>query len=408
MNNNKNLHECAICHKYYNQSNNLTSHIKKYHKITLEEYYLKFINPNDVSLCKHCKIRKRKFKNIVNGYSATCGYKECIIKERENTYQAKTGYKNPSQNPDVKLQKENTTFKHFNVKNPFQLQKVIDHNNLSEIKAIKSQHVRQTCKNRSLARKIEISETLRNARKNKSKEQLVEWNRKISSSLRQRSKEEKENTINKIKETKLRKYNDPNWNNRKKYIKTCEIRYGVSNGGASEEAIEKIKQTKIKNHGNSNYVNCELAAQTNIRRYGVKTPLLLCKNNGKISKLNKRIYKILNDNHIFFISEFQINYLDNSGNIHRRFYDIKFNNNVLLEINGDRVHANPEIYHDPNEIIKMQTYSFMARDKWNDDLAKQKLALQNNYIVIYLWENKIRKMKDEEIFNWIKDNCLNK
>ena len=40
-------------------------------------------------------------------------------KERENTYQAKTGYKNPSQNPDVKLQKENTTFKHFNVKNPF-------------------------------------------------------------------------------------------------------------------------------------------------------------------------------------------------------------------------------------------------------------------------------------------------
>ena len=66
------------------------------------EYYLKFINPNDVSLCKHCKIRKRKFKNIVNGYSATCGYKECIIKERENTYQAKTGYKNPSQNPDVK------------------------------------------------------------------------------------------------------------------------------------------------------------------------------------------------------------------------------------------------------------------------------------------------------------------
>ena len=87
--------------------------------------------------------------------------------------------------------------------------------------------------------------------------------------------------------------------------------------------------------------------------------------------------------------------LDNSGNIHRRFYDIKFNNNVLLEINGDRVHANPEIYHDPNEIIKMQTYSFMARDKWNDDLAKQKLALQNNYIVIYLWENKIRKMKSQ-------------
>ena len=54
----------------------------------------------------------------------------------------------------------------------------------------------------------------------------------------------------------------------------------------------------------------------------------------------------------------------------------------------------------------MQTYSFMTRDKWNDDLAKQKLALQNNYIVIYLWENKIRKMKDEEIFNWIKDNCF--
>lgn len=65
---------------------------------------------------------------------------------------------------------------------------------------------------------------------------------------------------------------------------------------------------------------------------------------GKISKLNLRIYRILNGLHVFFVPEFII-----TNGVHKRFYDIKFNNGIILEVNGDRVHANPQIFKDPEE-----------------------------------------------------------
>lgn len=74
--------------------------------------------------------------------------------------------------------------------------------------------------------------------------------------------------------------------------------------------------------------------ETTLKHYGVSSYLVLT-HNSTISKLNKRIFKILNKHHIYFISEFPIE---------TKSYDIKFNNNVILEINGDFWHANPKIY----------------------------------------------------------------
>lgn len=46
--------------------------------------------------------------------------KDAIIKKSKTTYKTKTGYENPSQNPAVKLQKEETCLGHYGVKNPQQ------------------------------------------------------------------------------------------------------------------------------------------------------------------------------------------------------------------------------------------------------------------------------------------------
>ena len=397
--------KCQICGKIYYHYNNLASHIKKCHsnEITLEQYYIKYINQNNDILCPFCKKQNKKFYNIKRGYEQTCCNKSCIIKCREQTYFLKTGYNNPSQNPDIKQQKINTTLLHYNVENPFQIEYVKNHSKTIEAKQKRIKTFKETIKNRTSEQRKNISKILSDAHNNRSDDAKRISNEKRSASLRKRTPEQIAESVQKGKNTKQKKYNDPNWNNRPKNEKTCITKYGIKNGGGTPQAIEKGKNTKQKKYGNPTYVNNELAKQTNLNRYGVITPLLLCKNIGKISKLNKRIYMILNKYYIYFNSEFQIKY----DEYHSYFYDIKFNNNVLLEINGDRVHANPEIFKDPNEIIRMQSHSFKVKDKWEKDQNKKEIAEKYGYKVIYLWENKMKKMKDDEIFNWIKLNCLN-
>ena len=69
-----------------------------------------------------------------------------------------------------------------------------------------------------------------------------------------------------------------------------------------------------------------------------------------------------------------------------RFYDIKFNNNVLLEINGDYWHANPLKYNE-TDIIKKSGKTLTAKEIWNYDFEKMMLAKENSYTVMYIWES---------------------
>jgi len=113
--------KCEICGRYFKSFKSLSAHIRV-HKITSEEYYLKYINSK--GKCKTCE-SDTKFISVEDGYTNYCTRKcmanDPYVKEkRNNTYYEKTGYYNPAQNPTVRIQKENTNLKKFGYKNPAQ------------------------------------------------------------------------------------------------------------------------------------------------------------------------------------------------------------------------------------------------------------------------------------------------
>lgn len=157
--------------------------------------------------------------------------------------------------------------------------------------------------------------------------------------------------------------------------KTVKEKYGVNNIFQTENVILKISD-KSKN---------DLSRQS------------------KISKLNKRIYKVLIDNNIEFEKEF---YLKNDiENFNKKycFYDIKIND-VLFEINGCYFHANPNTYF--NLETKFKKHS-TKEEIWLNDSYKYMLAVKNKYSIVVLWEYWLKTKTDKEIYEFIK-NCINK
>lgn len=193
--------------------------------------------------------------------------------------------------------------------------------------------------------------------------------------------------IAKAKETKRIRYNNENWNNRKKYKKTCMERYGVNNAGCSTESLKKIKET-------------------NLKRYNIENTWVFAKHETDytISSLNRKIYRILTDHNVRYQTEYIIPYDKPTEGHMWRLYDIKFDNNVLLEINGDYVHANPRFYK-RDDIITLPKEKYTAEQKWRYDENKTNLAISHGFKLVSLWEYQIKIMDDEQIFKWICTNC---
>jgi 5-methylcytosine-specific restriction endonuclease McrA len=114
--------KCEICGREFDKIRGLFSHVYQAHKISSEEYYLKYIGIK--GNCKVCG-KDTKFISVEKGYQIYCSI-QClsgdpdIIKKRENTYYEKTGYKNPLQNPVIIEKRENTYYEKTGYKNPGQ------------------------------------------------------------------------------------------------------------------------------------------------------------------------------------------------------------------------------------------------------------------------------------------------
>lgn len=82
--------------------------------------------------------------------------------------------------------------------------------------------------------------------------------------------------IKQIKQTKLEKYGDENYNNNEKTVNTCLKRYGVRNGGGSKETTEKNEKYFLEKYGVTTPLKDpnikEKIKQTNIEKYGVENP----------------------------------------------------------------------------------------------------------------------------------------
>jgi len=66
--------------------------------------------------------------------------------------------------------------------------------------------------------------------------------------------------------------------------------------------------------------------------------------------------------------------------------EINETNKLIVEINGDYVHANPKIYS-PNDIIYLPGNSYTAAEKWESDATKKKNLEAMGYRVVTIWES---------------------
>ncbi len=109
------------------------------------------------------------------------------------------------------------------------------------------------------------------------------------------------------------------------------------------------------------------------------------KGNIKKSKAHKRVESQLNLLDINYKSEHKIE----GKRLYR--YDIFVpSKNLLIEINGDKVHANPLKYK-ADDIVKDQWRTTTAKERWDYDSEKKLYAEDQNYNTLTIWSSNIFK-----------------
>lgn len=150
---------------------------------------------------------------------------------------------------------------------------------------------------------------------------------------------------------------------------------------------EKIKQSKLKRYGDCNYNNMPKNIQTCMTKYGVPYTCYLpqCKSNGKrVSGFQKRIFVEIMKQHPDAELE---KYLPDV----QKFVDIFIpSRNMVVECHGDYWHCNPtkcspDYY---NRLVHLT-----AREIWDRDKQKQDLLEKAGYFVEIRWENSGKTFK---------------
>lgn len=102
---------------------------------------------------------------------------------------------------------------------------------------------------------------------------------------------------------------------------------------------------------------------------------------GRLSKLHLNFRNLLNLSEIGFESEQQIN---------RYVVDeLHHGSKTIVEINGDYIHANPDIY-DADAIIVTKKTNYSASEKWVYDDNRRRFLESKGYTVIVVWESDLK------------------
>lgn len=198
-----------------------------------------------------------------------------------------------------------------------------------------------------------------------------------------------------------------------KYKKTCMDKYGVDNVSKSEKIKSKKAKTFLKNYGVDNiFKDSEFKKWILENNFAWNTPSTE-ENEERVKKqtisIKKYWHKLTDEqkNKIMhyngtsnletIISE-SLNYLSigytTQYPMKGRLFDFKVNNtNILIEVNGDYWHCNPLKYK-IDEIVKFPGKEIKVSKIWEKDDKKRKIAEENGYKVVYIWENEIKESKD--------------
>lgn len=200
-----------------------------------------------------------------------------------------------------------------------------------------------------------------------------------------------------------------------KYKNTCQNKYGVSNVSLVQLVKDKKSKTSLKNYGVDNIRKSpEFISWLKIHmneKYGAgslpnnnetadswgwkkltetekQARLKKIHSNYKNNNLETKIQIILNEIGISYTSQFFIG---------KNSFDIKISGiKLLIEIQGDYWHANPNKYKPEDKII-YPCGPKLAKEVWQKDINKQIIAENKGYRIIYLWEDEINNKSNDEL-----------
>ena len=145
------------------------------------------------------------------------------------------------------------------------------------------------------------------------------------------------------------------------------------------KVLKQIEQNK-KMWQNEEYRN-KMRMQMIMQRQDEEFNSKLCHSfarSGRLSKLHQKIRSILNLENLGFVSEQLVD---------KYFVDeINQEKKIIIEINGDYVHANPKKFKS-DDIIRFYKTIFTAAEKWESDKQKIDTLTSMGYRVITIWES---------------------
>jgi len=259
--------------------------------------------------------------------------------------------------------------------------------------------------------------------------------------------------VKQIKQTKLKRYGNENYNNNEQTVKTCLKKYGIRNGGGSKQALEKIKQTCLEKYGETAAFKVpqfkEKMKQTCLEKYGetaasknkevkekIKNTCLIKYNHSsylqseeykthKVEYLIKRRNTLKKHNKLVkskaeaFIYNLFTHYFNNIicqyySNIYPFYCDFYIPEiDTYIEYQGYYTHGghpyNPNDENDQNELNKLIKLNIEHKKPnhnlyntkiytWTiSDVNKRKIAKENNLNYIEFWNY-------DEVKNWLINN----
>ena len=248
---------------------------------------------------------------------------------------------------------------------------IVDKNKLYELYIKENKNINETAELIGLSYRT-VQRAIKEFGFNKDKNQIQEQRKEhIKEKYNVENTYQLESSIEKSKQTKLERYGNENYNNSNQQKQTMIDKYGVKCGYNLPEIQEKIK-SKYGGMGSASNTILDKMKETVQEKYGVPYFCMkeecYSKNGFTVSRINQEFANLLKENDIQYEQEYHIK--SNS-------YDFKIDN-ILIEINPTYTHnsTNPTWFHNSKKEPLEKNYH----------IEKTKLALNNGYRCIHVWD----------------------
>ena len=147
--------------------------------------------------------------------------------------------------------------------------------------------------------------------------------------------------------------------------------------------VFKARQSKLIKYATNLPEEQERRSQCQLER--LKDPIIREMYFNILSKVSKRFSKL----HLRMIDSLQLRQLGFIGEYTVGDYcvdEIHLARKIIIEINGDYVHANPK-YYNPDDMITLIGNSYTSEMKWEKDRIRQEKLESLGYTVFVIWES---------------------